>query len=295
MEKLNVSIGICAYNEAGNIGQLLESILSQKTQKINIEKILVVSDGCYDKTEDIVESYEYKGKIKLIKQKERQGKYIAINKLINLVESPVLVFCSADVILHEDAIENLCLPFIKDDNIGITGAHPVPENSIKSFMGYMVRLQWFLQDKLSLIQPKFGELIAIKNIVDDLPPTSVDEEMLAAMIRSKGFKLNYVPEAIVYNKGPENIGDYLKQRRRVYSGHLVLKKQKDYEVITLNGLTILKCLLDNLSIDHVKNIHRLLGVIFLEITGRLLGRFDILLNKKHYKWEIVKSTKACIK
>lgn len=55
--KIDVSIGIPAYNEERNIGRLLTAILNQKTQSVNISQIVVVSSGSTDKTDFIVESF----------------------------------------------------------------------------------------------------------------------------------------------------------------------------------------------------------------------------------------------
>jgi len=57
---IKVSIGIMAYNEEANIGRLLARLLEQRTQKVKIEKILVVASGCTDRTEDIVRHWSQK-------------------------------------------------------------------------------------------------------------------------------------------------------------------------------------------------------------------------------------------
>ncbi|MFH1248098.1 MAG: glycosyltransferase [Candidatus Omnitrophota bacterium] len=197
MNKLNISVGICAYNEEGNIYYLLKSITEQKTEKVSVEEIVVVSDGCTDKTDEIVKNFFWHDKIKFIKQEKRVGKFQAVNEFLKHANQSVLVLASADIILDENAIEQLCLPFVSNEDIGMTGAQPIPINSIDSFLGYVVNLQWYLHHKLSLIQPKFGELIAFRNIVDRLPPTFVDEEQIASIIAGKGYQLKYCNRNII--------------------------------------------------------------------------------------------------
>ncbi len=48
MDKLRVSIGVCAYQEEKNIARLLEALRSQRTQRIEISQIIVVSSACQD-------------------------------------------------------------------------------------------------------------------------------------------------------------------------------------------------------------------------------------------------------
>jgi cellulose synthase/poly-beta-1,6-N-acetylglucosamine synthase-like glycosyltransferase len=143
-----------------------------------------------------------------------------------------------------------------------------------------------------LEQPKFGEFIAFSNIIKQLPPTSVDEEQIAAIIKNNGYMLKYVPQAVVYNKGPDTVREFLRQRRRIYCGHLLLKKYYNYEAATLSGMRILKYLLKNSFSACKKSRLWFCGAIFLELTGRVLGRLDALFKKNHYKWKIVKSTKC---
>ena len=41
----------------------------------------------------------------------------------------------------------------------------------------------------------------------------------------RGLQVRYAPDAMVYNMGPETVGDFVRQRRRNYAGHLYLKKE----------------------------------------------------------------------
>jgi len=93
---MNFSIGICAYNEEQNIGQLLENILAHQT-KHHLDEIIIVSSGSIDKTDEIVKEFAQKDKrIKLIIEPERKGKYSAVNLLLSNNQSEILVMTDAD-------------------------------------------------------------------------------------------------------------------------------------------------------------------------------------------------------
>ena len=47
---LNVSLGIMAYNEEANIGQLLQAVLNQRFVTARLKEIFVVASGCTDRT-----------------------------------------------------------------------------------------------------------------------------------------------------------------------------------------------------------------------------------------------------
>jgi len=287
---MNISIGVMAYNEEKNIGKLLNALLNQKLNQIKIKEIVVVSDGSTDKTDEIVRIFMKKSKIiNLITGNERKGKALAINGFINIASSKVLVLESADTIPKKDCIEKLYLPLL-NKNIGICSSHPIPINKKDSFMGFTVNLLWSLHHKISLKSPKFGELIAFKNIIKVIPNTAVDEEYISMMIQKKGFLVKYVPDAVVFNKSPTTLKDFLRQRRRIYCGHLELKKKSHYEVPTINNFNIFKNLISELDIKP-KYLIWTFGAVMLEAYARLLGVVDFYSNKKHTIWKIAESTK----
>jgi hypothetical protein len=122
----------------------------------------------------------------------------------------------------------------------------------------------------------------------------VDEAWMEARIRKMGYKIVYIPDAICYNRSPETIGDYLRQRRRVYAGHIHLKKTLGYAVSTMDTKKIIKYVIEELR-TNPRMIGYTVGAVLLEATGRLLGWYDYLRKKSHVVWETVESTKEPIR
>jgi len=291
LPQVNVSIGICVYNEEKNIGKLLGMLLSQKTNIVRISEIYVISSGSTDNTNSIVKNYtKIDPRVKLITQENREGKASAINLFLSNASSEVLVLQSGDTLPKEDTMEKLVEPFV-DPAIGMTGGHSIPVNDRKTFLGFTVQLQWELLHQLSLVTPRFGELIAFRNLVKNMPKnTNTDEAYIEHVINDHGFKLKYIPRACLYNKGPETIGDFLKQRRRIYAGHLHLMKTTGYEVSSLNLKNVLM-VLKNINITPKETIF-CFGAGFLEVLGRILGTYDLYIKKtNHCVWDMVKTTK----
>lgn len=290
---IKCSIGIMAYNEEENIGKLLNALLHQELSEVEIEEIIVVCSGCTDNTENIVKEFIGLDKrIKLISQEKREGKASAVNLFLKSAKGEICVLESADTIPAPSTIEELVKSF-SDSSVGMTGGHPVPVNDTHTFLGFTAHLLWDLHHKLALKYPKLGEMVAFRNIVDSIPiNTAVDEVSIEAKIKEKGYILKYIPSAIVYNKGAENIVDFLKQRRRIYAGHLWVKKYYEYTASTMNPFRILLLVISEIKFDF-KSIFFTLGAIFLEGYGRLLGYIDFYIKKKKnpYIWNIAKTTK----
>jgi cellulose synthase/poly-beta-1,6-N-acetylglucosamine synthase-like glycosyltransferase len=109
-------------------------------------------------------------------------------------------------------------------------------------------------------------------------------------VRGQGFNVRYVGSAITYNKGPDTIRDFLKQRRRIYAGHLALRDDVGYRVSTLSGGKILALVLRHMEWNP-RSFVWTWAVAGLEAYGRLLGKFDYLRRRDHSVWEISKTTK----
>ncbi|MDD2332264.1 MAG: glycosyltransferase [Candidatus Cloacimonetes bacterium] len=290
--QLVCSIGVICYNEEANIGKLLKALLEQKLQDVQIAEIIVVSSACSDKTDDIVSEYARANSIiTLISQAERKGKSSAINLFLQRANSEILIIESGDTIPDHEAIERIVLSF-KDRRIGAVGGRPMPVNSQATFMGYAVHLLWRLHHRMAMIQPKLGELIAFRKIMSHIPEQSaVDEASIEALMRLKGLRLKYVPQALIYNKGPETLKDHLKQRRRIQNGHLWLKKNADYKVASQDSSLLLKVVIEEL-IASPGQLPKLLAVILIEAYARMLGSIDFyVLGKNPFAWDISESTK----
>ena len=285
------SMGIMAYNEEANISRTLEALVSQRTAKVSLNEVVVVASGCTDRTESIVQAWARRdGRIRLITQPRREGKASAVNRFLPQAREKIVVMCGADLLPEADAIEELVAPFA-DPSVGMTTGRPVPVNDPGTFMGFAAHLLWDLHHQFNLRSFKAGEMIAFRKIFEQIPYyTSVDEACIEPVIRGQGFEVRYVPTAVIYNKGPVTMDDFLRQRRRVYAGHLALQHSLGYRVSTFSGWKVLGMFLRNLD----RRPRRFLwawGVAALEAYGRLLGRRDWKQRHDHCVWEIATTTK----
>lgn len=288
----SVTVGVCAHNEEKNIENSLNAISSQRIENFRIDEIIVVSSGSTDRTDEIVKDYQrIDPRVRLIVQEKREGKYSAVNLVIKEGKGEIIVLVNADNILAENALFHLLLPF-NDESVGMTGGHPIPVNSPETISGFAVKMLWDLHHRLSMITPKTGELIAFRNFRFEIPKgTNTDEDWIRMEIERRGYRVVYVPEAIVYNKGPETIKEFLKQRIRVNIGEMYMKKRFDFTVPTWNLSYLMPALLSFCK-EYKSHIDKVAAAIALEAIARTYATVHVALNRpdKHI-WEMAESTK----
>jgi glycosyltransferase involved in cell wall biosynthesis len=295
---MNVSIVVPAYNEAANISRLLSALLDQETRVARIVEIVVVASGCTDDTAEVARAFG-RGRpgVHVHVQERREGKVAAINAYLKMRDprAEVTVVCSADLDPARDVVEKLVC-FLRDHpDVGMVGGRPVPDNDDGELVGRMVRLLWELHHRVSLEVPKMGEIVAFRaHLVEYVSELSVvDEASIEDLVRAKGYKLGYVPDALVTNHGPETIRDYFEQRRRIARGHYWLEFAFGYEVATLDRGLLVRAALDTARAHALPGKVALAAAIGTEIAARAVGFWDArVVGGKHRTWRVLSSTKT---
>lgn len=289
---MRFSIILPAYKES-NINKTVELLLKQSlSTNTKLNKIFVVVCG-YGNF-----SFLKHKKIRVIKEDRRRGKAYAINlalKKINLeTESDIVILQSADTFPNRSMLKNLLKPF-EDLSVGMTCGRPISLDDPKKFLGFANNLIWDLHHLISLDTPKVGEVLAFRNVIKEIPKKlATDEAYIESLIRKRGCKIAYAPNAIVFNRGAKTISDFTNQRRRIFTGHLQIRNKYKYEVSTMSTARLAKAIIEYFKIKSIKGYKQmvwLLYAVFLEAFARLLGTIDFyVFNKVPYMWEIVKTS-----
>ena len=219
-----VSIIIPTYNEEKSIVKAIKSILCQISKK---DEIIVVASGCSDNTIPNIKKIKDK-RIKLIIEKERKGKASALNLGIKKAKSDVIIQTDGDVEVSKKAI-NLLIKHFKDENVGAVSGNPIPlipKNNLFydwTMMSYQ-KIREIRENEIksgNFNVHLSGYLLAFrKKALKKIPfkKGAVDAEM-GRIIKKKGYKLTYEPNAWVYVKAPLNIRDFINQKARVRAGY----------------------------------------------------------------------------
>lgn len=294
---MNVSILVPAHNEAGNIENLLDSLLAQETRRARIIEIVVVASGCTDNTADLARKIA-RGRpgMHVVVQERRAGKVAAINQYLHMRDkrAEVVVSTSADLFVAPDVVEKIVDYFGEHPRVGMVGARPVPDNDPSSPIGRMVHVLWELHHRIALETPKMGELVAFRaDLVDRVSELSVvDEASIEDVILSKGYELGYLPDAVVTNHGPDKLEEYFEQRRRIARGHYWLSFAFGYDVATMGKARLLGTAYDLFRDQDLEGKKALGAAIAVEVAARAAGFFDArVVGGRRRTWRPLSSTK----
>lgn len=294
--ELKTSIIITSFNEP-NLKNTIDSIINQNI-KYNYE-ILVVSPN--SEAESLVKSYKNK-KIKFFMDPGK-GKSLALNFIFEKIKSDILIFTDGDVILDKESINNL-IKFFNNPINGVISGRVVSSNSKDNMHGYWSHLladagAHKIRKSLSS-QDKFFEcsayLMGIRgNIINHIPLDVAEDSIIPYYFYKKGYKIKYAEDAIVYVKNPDNVKDWVKQRKRTAKAHETLTKyeSKFPRVKSFKNEVIYGTFW---ALSYPKNFKEFIWTIQLFFARLYLWMsvfYDTKILKRNYGdgWERVESTK----
>jgi cellulose synthase/poly-beta-1,6-N-acetylglucosamine synthase-like glycosyltransferase len=308
MQRTTISVGICAYNEEANIGNLLKDIISQHLPpELELSEIIVVSSGSTDRTDDIVRKIAEKDtRIKLIVEETRRGKAEALNKFLAKAKGDILVVISADTRLPSTSLEKI-VKSMEKPNVGGASAATIPIYNKNSTTELFYSFLWKTHKRLLYEEEKTkgtlsqlgGDMWAIRRgIITHIPSNIINDDIyLGIKLREKGWRITFVPQSKVFIKSPATPIEYIQQRERVIIGHKQIKEVTGTEPVTITNLTIkrpsraLKILLNEIKTYDLNEKMKILGGFFLEFVAQILALVKMKEKSKYVKWRRIPSTK----
>jgi len=225
-----VTIIVPAFNEEKVIVTSIKSLINQTYPNI---EILIVDDGSTDKTFLKAKEFEFENENKSLKvlTKPNGGKAKAINYGILHSTGSLIMVVDADSKLDKNAVL-LMTRFFEDEDIAAVAGSVYVSNQTNIWtklqaLEYIEGLnmvrngQAFL--KLVNIIPGPIGMFRKKALFDvglyDNDTYAEDCDLTLKLI-SKGYKIDFEPDAIAYTEAPENLLDLIKQRYRWTRGIL---------------------------------------------------------------------------
>jgi poly-beta-1,6-N-acetyl-D-glucosamine synthase len=217
----DVTFMVAAYNEAGFIREkILNTLeLAYPAEKLDI---IFVTDGTSDETNDIIRQYP---QITLLYEPERKGKTVAINRAMQYVKTPFVVFSDANTLLNKDVLTCL-LKHFRDENTGAVAGEKkiiVTQQAEGAGEGMYWKYESLLKKwdaELYSVMGAAGELFAVRtSLYENVPAdTILDDFMISFGINKKGYKVAYAPEAYARETPSASLKDEYKRKVRISAG-----------------------------------------------------------------------------
>jgi cellulose synthase/poly-beta-1,6-N-acetylglucosamine synthase-like glycosyltransferase len=225
LHEVEFSVCIPAYNEAGSIEPLLDSICRPHYERHRMREVIVYDDCSTDATASIVEARAaHHPAIRLIRGERRLGNTPAAGRLYAAARGAAVVRVNADIAIDDGAIERLVDAIDAGAAIAIGANEPVLSRvtmaSLASSFSYDVVAR--LKAGRHRQHYAVGQFIAyrgdmLRTLV--LPPDVInDDHFVAAHIVAQGGLVVDVPEARCRLKPSDNATDYWRTSRRVLEG-----------------------------------------------------------------------------
>ncbi|MCL6002408.1 MAG: glycosyltransferase [Thermoplasmatales archaeon] len=298
LKKVSSGVTICipAYNEGENLGRLIKFISSQKSIFDITKEIIVDISGSSDNSRAVLDSlHETYEKIRVVDVGVRDGLINSVQRLILNSKTEIVVRCDADIIIESCTLDKLISEFSQSD-VGIVGPRVVSLSDGSSLVERIHEVLYEIHHMVCLSHPKTTNLQVFRNDGNlKLPPgTQVEDIVLQDLVVSKGYRVKYVPDAMIYVLPPSTMKEYVRQRARNIENNLWYKHYTGVPSPTQNPRTIIKSTLRSLKRKSRHfSIYSLIEFLIIELglTIYVRSRDAIFGSPKYEPWEHVRGTK----
>ena len=223
VSEIPLTIIVTAYQEEAVLPQKIDNILSLDYPK-DLLKIIFVID---EPSPTTIELFAVSPFIRLVQQPVRTGKYKAIKKAMELVDTPVVIFSDANSILNPKALRKI-VPHFADEKTGaVAGEKKILYQQQHSAVGQAEGWYWKyesfmkrLDSGLYSVVGAAGELFAMRTTLF-YPlegPVILDDLVISMQACLKGYRISYEPEAYASELPSASLFEEEKRKTRIASG-----------------------------------------------------------------------------
>jgi biofilm PGA synthesis N-glycosyltransferase PgaC len=219
----DVTLLIAAYNEEAFIEEKIRNTLAldYPTGKL---QIMFVTDGSNDRTPELVAKHP---SIQLFHEPERRGKIHAVNRVMKLVTTPVVIFCDANTYLNPEALRLIVRHYADPQVGGVAGEKRIfkkeEDNASGAGEGIYWKYESFLKRKDSEVHSVVGaagELFSLRTSLFEEPPadTVIEDFYISLRIVARGYRFIYEPGAYATESASASVEEEWKRKVRICAG-----------------------------------------------------------------------------
>jgi glycosyltransferase involved in cell wall biosynthesis len=276
----SASIIIPTFNGASRIGACLDSLVPQAAGR-DVE-ILVVNDGSTDNTAEVVERYSG---VRCITQ-ANAGPAAARNRGAAEALGPIILFTDDDCVPIPDWLDAMLAPFRDPDVVGAKGVYRTHQ---KRLAARFVQIEYEDRyrrmagldciDFIDTYSAAFRRdcFLEMTGYDTSFPVACAEDIELSYRMSGRGWKMKFVPAAIVYHTHPDSVWNYLKKKYKfAFWRVLAVRKNpskgvKDSHTPQVMKLQLLFAPALLLALGFDLSLRRALPLSVLVIVGFLLS------------------------
>lgn len=219
-----VTLFVAAYNEKDFVDAKVKNALELDYPQSKIRQIWV-TDGSDDGTPDLLKQYEHLG-VEVYHKPERGGKIGAMNRGMQFVKTPIVIFSDGNTLLGRESIRRIVALFSHPDVGCVSGEKRIFDKEKDTAAG-TEGIYWKYESKLKKWDAELysvvgaaGELFAIRtNLFTEVEKdTLLDDFIISLRVAMQGYTIQYDPEAYAIETSSANVREELKRKIRIAAG-----------------------------------------------------------------------------
>ena len=223
-EAPEVTLLIAAYNEQEIVAAKMENCRALVYPEGRLH-IAWVTDGSTDRTPELLAAYPG---VTVLHDARRGGKTAALNRALEHIHTPIVVFTDANTMLNKGAIKEIIRQF-SDPQVGCVAGEKRVEIQAEQGATAGEGIYWKYESALKRLDYRLysavgaaGELFAIRtSLFEQMPPdTLLDDFILSLRIAMRGYKIAYSKEAYALESASLNMREEEKRKVRISAGGL---------------------------------------------------------------------------
>jgi len=220
----DVCLFVTAYNETGFIERKIKNTFDLNYPKEKMQYIWV-TDGSDDGSPEKLREYP---QLEVFHQEERRGKMHAMNRGMQFVKTPIVIFSDCNTMLAKNTVLSIVSEFINNPKVGCVAgekrifgdqeedAATAGESTYWRFESWVKKMDSELNSAVGAA----GELFAIRReLFEEVEEdTLLDDFIISLRIAMKGYKISYVPEAYATETASASVQEEMKRKKRIAAG-----------------------------------------------------------------------------
>jgi cellulose synthase/poly-beta-1,6-N-acetylglucosamine synthase-like glycosyltransferase len=218
-----VTLFVTAYNEKDYVDIKIKNSFELDYPKNKI-KYLWITDGSNDGTPDLLKKYP---EVKVYHEDARRGKIMAMNRGLQFVETPIIIFSDGNTLLGKDSVKKIVALFANPKTGCVSGEKRIMSTGADSAAGAGEGIYWKYESTLKRWDAELysvvgaaGELFAVRTeLMHEVEPdTLLDDFIISLRIAMSGYTIQYDPDAYAMETSSANVKEELKRKIRISAG-----------------------------------------------------------------------------